>query len=65
MASLEVIRSYSPQAPADLVGEYAGFTPEQIAAAVDAGRSAQRAWWALGAARRSAALMAGAAALRS
>jgi alpha-ketoglutaric semialdehyde dehydrogenase len=59
------IRSFSPQAPADLVGIYSTDTPDEIAQVVELARTAQRAWWALGAGRRSAALARAAAQLRT
>src|SRR6202049_3261600 len=58
------LQSFSPQAPGDLIGEYRTFTPEDVAATVVAARAAQREWWSIGAAKRSAALGAGASDLR-
>jgi acyl-CoA reductase-like NAD-dependent aldehyde dehydrogenase len=59
------IRSVSPQDPTDVLGEYAGHTTAGVAAAVESARSAQQDWWELGAAKRSAALVAFATDLRS
>jgi alpha-ketoglutaric semialdehyde dehydrogenase len=61
----ELLSSFSPQAPADLVGEFRLSSPSAVEHAVAAARVAQREWWALGAAGRAAALAAAATALRS
>jgi acyl-CoA reductase-like NAD-dependent aldehyde dehydrogenase len=58
-------QSFSPQAPTDLVGEYPDFSQDMAVAVVVAASAAQRRWWSLGAAARSAALMAGSLGLRS
>jgi acyl-CoA reductase-like NAD-dependent aldehyde dehydrogenase len=59
------IRSLSPQDPTDVLGEYPAQSPAGVVAAVSNARYAQRDWIGLGAARRSAALMAIATDLRS
>jgi aldehyde dehydrogenase (NAD+) len=50
------LRSFSPQAPAELVGEFEVATPADVAGRVEAGRRAQAEWAVLGAAGRAAAL---------
>jgi aldehyde dehydrogenase (NAD+) len=60
-----LIRSVSPQAPGDLVGEFRCLSRDEIRAIADRSRQAQRDWWASGAARRSAALAASSAELRA
>jgi aldehyde dehydrogenase (NAD+) len=64
-ASAKQLRSCSPQAPTDLVGEFAVSSPAEITSSVAATRSAQREWWTAGAATRAAAMMASAAELRA
>lgn len=64
MSAAATIRSASPQAPDDVLGEFPIATPEQVRDRVAAGRRAAREWWALGAAGRSAALGAAARELR-
>jgi alpha-ketoglutaric semialdehyde dehydrogenase len=59
------LESFSPQSPSDLVGEFNVASPAQAENAVELARSAQREWWARGAAGRSAALAAAANELRS
>ena len=59
------LESFSPQSPSDLVGEFSVASPAQAENAVQRARSAQRDWWARGAAGRSAALAAAANELRS
>jgi alpha-ketoglutaric semialdehyde dehydrogenase len=61
----DAIRSVSPQDPSDVVGEWAACSAADVAAAVTRARRAQKDWIGLGAARRSAALGAIAAELRS
>ena len=61
----ERLESFSPQSPSDLVGEFSVASPAQAENAVQQARSAQRDWWARGAAGRSAALAAAANELRS
>jgi alpha-ketoglutaric semialdehyde dehydrogenase len=61
----ERLESFSPQSPSDLVGEFSVASPAQAENAVQRARSAQRDWWARGAAGRSAALAAAANELRS
>ena len=63
--SAERLESFSPQAPSDLVGEFAIASPSEVESAVERARSAQREWWARGAAGRSAALAAAANDLRA
>jgi acyl-CoA reductase-like NAD-dependent aldehyde dehydrogenase len=53
-----VITSISPQQPKDVVVEVPATTPNQVAAAFDAARNAQRAWGAGAAAARASALSA-------
>lgn len=65
MVMSPVIRSRSPQAPGDLIGEYRSLPPDEVGAVVDSARRAQRDWWAAGAARRCAALSAISAELRA
>ena len=60
-----LLRSFSPQAPADLVGEFRRSSRSDVERSVAAARVAQREWWALGAAGRSGALAAAAGALRA
>jgi acyl-CoA reductase-like NAD-dependent aldehyde dehydrogenase len=59
----QLVRSVSPQRPADVVGEYPACPPEQVTAAFEQARDSQRNWWRAGAAARSAALSAAAAKL--
>lgn len=59
------VRSVSPQAPDDLIGEFATASAADVAAAIAAARTGQQQWWAAGAAARSAALTAIADALQS
>ena len=59
------LQSFSPQAPQELVGEFAISSAADISRAVAAARSAQPGWWTGGAAGRAAALMACAAELRT
>ena len=63
--SAQRLESFSPQAPEELVGEFAVTSPAEITQTVAAARSAQRKWWAGGAAGRAAAMMASAAELRA
>ena len=63
--SNELLQSYSPQAPADLVGEFRRATPAETADVLAAARSVQRDWFALGAAGRAAALRDAAIGLRA
>ena len=56
----QLLRSFSPQAPADLVGEFRISSGSEVERAVRAAHAAQREWWALGAAGRAAALAAAA-----
>ena len=56
---------FSPQSPSDLVGEFGVASPAEAESAVQSARSAQREWWARGAAGRSAALAAAANELRA
>ena len=63
--SAERLESFSPQSPSDLVGEFAIASPSEAESAVERARSAQREWWARGAAGRSAALAAAANDLRA
>lgn len=56
----ELLQSRSPQDPEDLIGEYPTTPVAAVAELVDAAQAAQRTWWSLGAARRSAALTAAA-----
>jgi alpha-ketoglutaric semialdehyde dehydrogenase len=58
------VRSFSPQAPADLVGEFPASGADDVAREIERARSAQAEWIALGAAARSAAMHAAGAALR-
>ena len=60
---MSALRSFSPQAPSDLIGEFPVADGAAVQAAVTAARAAQREWWAAGAAGRSAALGAAADAL--
>jgi alpha-ketoglutaric semialdehyde dehydrogenase len=50
------LRSFSPQAPAELIGEFAVAAPADVAARVELARGAQAEWAATGAAGRAAAL---------
>ncbi len=61
----ETLRSFSPQSPQDLVGEYALASAAEIDAVFVGARAAQREWWAAGAAGRAGALMGAARALRA
>jgi acyl-CoA reductase-like NAD-dependent aldehyde dehydrogenase len=63
--SSEPLRSFSPQSPRDLVGEFTLSSTADVERAVGAARVAQREWWALGAAGRAAALRAAAGELRT
>ena len=55
--SAGTVRSFSPQAPEELLGEFPSAGGEGVIAAVEASRVASREWQALGAASRAAALM--------
>src|ERR1700729_1410404 len=59
------LQSFSPQAPQELVGEFAISSAAEIYRAVALARSAQPGWWTGGAAGRAAAMMACAAELRA
>ena len=59
-----MLESHSPQAPSEIVGEFALASVAEVQAAIERARAAQREWWALGAAGRSAALAGAARALR-
>ena len=59
------IRSVSPQAPDDIIGEFAVASAGEVHDAIAAARAGQREWWAAGAAGRAAALTAIADALVS
>jgi aldehyde dehydrogenase (NAD+) len=61
--STEPVRSVSPQAPDEVLGEFARAGARGVATAVGVAREASRGWVALGAAGRSAALMGAAASL--
>jgi alpha-ketoglutaric semialdehyde dehydrogenase len=61
----ERLESFSPQSPEDLVGEFSIASLAEIERAMAAARSAQREWWARGAAGRAAALAAAATELRA
>jgi alpha-ketoglutaric semialdehyde dehydrogenase len=63
--SAQQLQSFSPQAPQELVGEFAISSPAEVTRTVAAARSAQRGWWTGGAAARAAAMMASAAELRA
>ena len=63
--SAQQLQSFSPQAPQELVGEFAISSPAEVTRTVTAARSAQRGWWTGGAAARAAAIMASAAELRA
>jgi alpha-ketoglutaric semialdehyde dehydrogenase len=63
--SSETIASTSPQAPSDVVAEAPSLDGDAVAALAARARNAQREWWALGAAGRSAALAAAARDLRA
>ena len=63
--SAPTIRSTSPQAPGELIGEYAVADTTAVARAVTNARDAQREWWAVGAAGRAAALARAAQRLRT
>ncbi len=65
MTGAPVIRSWSPQNPADLVAEAPALLPARVASLAEAARGAQRAWWAMPAVSRSDALTAAAAELLS
>jgi aldehyde dehydrogenase (NAD+) len=58
------IRSFSPQSPTDLLGEFTAAEGKDVARAFEQARVAQAEWTGLGAAGRSAAMHAAAAALR-
>jgi acyl-CoA reductase-like NAD-dependent aldehyde dehydrogenase len=60
---MSTIASRSPQNPADVVLEAPRMTSDDVDAAFARARDAQRQWWAMGAAGRSAALHAAAEAL--
>ncbi len=62
---MSAVRSFSPQAPDDLVGEFPEAGAAEVQAAFAAARQAQREWWALGASGRAAALHGAAASLRA
>jgi aldehyde dehydrogenase (NAD+) len=59
-----IVRSFSPQAPATLIGEFAASSAEEVSQTIERARSAQAEWMALGAGGRSAAMRAVGAALR-
>jgi aldehyde dehydrogenase (NAD+) len=59
----ELIRSVSPQRPADVIAEIPTAGAREIAAAVTAARTAQRDWWGAAAGVRASALTAAARAL--
>jgi acyl-CoA reductase-like NAD-dependent aldehyde dehydrogenase len=61
--SSETVRSVSPQAPTDIVGEFVCAGAKGVVAAVEVARLASREWQALGAAGRAAAMMAAAQSL--
>jgi acyl-CoA reductase-like NAD-dependent aldehyde dehydrogenase len=63
--SAQRLESFSPQAPRELVGEFAISSPEEVGRIVARAREAQRQWWTAGAAGRAAAMMASAAELRA
>ncbi|MFJ5234046.1 aldehyde dehydrogenase family protein [Kitasatospora sp. NPDC088391] len=60
---MSTIDSYNPADPEDLVASVPAVGADGVAAAIAAAREAQRGWWALGAAGRSAALTRAAAAI--
>jgi acyl-CoA reductase-like NAD-dependent aldehyde dehydrogenase len=62
---VSALRSFSPQAPSTLVGEVERASAADVAERFDAARTAQREWWALGAAGRAGALNGAAAELRA
>ena len=62
--SSATVRSYSPQAPDHLVGEFPAAGAEEVTRAIASARIAQREWWAAGAAARAGALTAAASGLR-
>jgi alpha-ketoglutaric semialdehyde dehydrogenase len=64
-ATGQVLQSWSPQAPDQLVAEQASHTPAEVEEAVALGRVAQRSWWGRGAAGRAAALTGAAQAIRA
>jgi acyl-CoA reductase-like NAD-dependent aldehyde dehydrogenase len=64
LTSEHVIRSVSPQNPSDVIGEYPECGAADVALAAATARAAQREWVGLGAAKRSAALVAIATELR-
>lgn len=59
-----LVRSVSPQRPADVVAEAMAATPEEVDAAAARARQAQHGWWAAAPSVRCAALAGAAAALR-
>jgi aldehyde dehydrogenase (NAD+) len=61
--SSETVRSVSPQAPTDIVGEFVCAGAKGVVAAVEVARLASREWQALGAAGRATAMMAAARSL--
>jgi alpha-ketoglutaric semialdehyde dehydrogenase len=50
------LMSFSPQAPAELIGEFEVAGPADVASRVETGRHAQAEWTAIGAAARAAAI---------
>jgi aldehyde dehydrogenase (NAD+) len=62
--SAEVIRSWSPQAPDDLIAEAPEADACLVAEFAERAREAQRSWWSIGASGRAAALTAAAGDLR-
>jgi aldehyde dehydrogenase (NAD+) len=62
---MALVRSTSPQRPADVVVEFPEATTADVDAAATRARAAQREWWAAAAPVRAAALCAAAAALRA
>jgi acyl-CoA reductase-like NAD-dependent aldehyde dehydrogenase len=64
-STAEMIRSVSPQDPSDIIGDYPASGVADVSKAVAAARRAQQEWLGLGAAKRSAALVAIASEVRS
>jgi alpha-ketoglutaric semialdehyde dehydrogenase len=62
---MATFKSISPQAPDDLIGEFAIGEPADVAVITEGARAAQLAWTTIGAAGRAAALAGAAAELRS
>ncbi len=55
-AQQDVLRSFSPQSPRDLIGEFRTASASGVQQAVDRARAAHREWWELGAAGRAGCL---------